>query len=93
MGSGYPGDERTKKWLLKNMDPVFGFPSLVRFNWSTARDMIEASKETVDVEWENLEQDENQKSIMSFLQPSSRGVKRKRPKFYKNRGMETVSTF
>ncbi len=32
-GCGYPGDKLTKKWLLKNYDEVFGYPSLVRFSW------------------------------------------------------------
>lgn len=33
-GSGYPGDGVTKAWLATHVDPVFGFPSLVRFSWS-----------------------------------------------------------
>ena len=35
--SGYPSDVRTKDWLRKNAQPVFGFPNLVRFSWSTVR--------------------------------------------------------
>lgn len=27
-GSGYPNDPKTKAWLRKHVDPVFGFPSL-----------------------------------------------------------------
>ena len=30
IGSGYPGDERTKNWLKTQVDPIFGFPELVR---------------------------------------------------------------
>jgi ribonuclease H2 subunit A len=30
-GSGYPADPDTKAWLQASIDPVFGFPSLVRF--------------------------------------------------------------
>lgn len=42
MGSGYPGDERTKNWLKREMDPVFGWDAgMTRFSWSTARDMLE----------------------------------------------------
>ncbi len=48
-GSGYPGDEVTKKWLRDSLDPVFGFPSLVRFSWGTAKTMLE--KHAVAVEW------------------------------------------
>ena len=36
-GCGYPGDAITKKWLRDSFDPVFGFPSYVRFSWSTSR--------------------------------------------------------
>lgn len=34
-GSGYPSDPATKKWLQDVFDPVFGYPSNVRFSWST----------------------------------------------------------
>jgi len=40
LGSGYPGDDRTKEWLSKNCEDVFGFPSFVRFSWSTASKMM-----------------------------------------------------
>jgi len=32
-GSGYPSDPYSKGWLLRNVDPVFGFPNVVRFSW------------------------------------------------------------
>lgn len=48
-GSGYPGDEVTKKWLRQSIDPVFGFPNLVRFSWGTAKTILE--KHAVAVEW------------------------------------------
>ena len=35
LGTGYPGDPATQAWLSSNMDPVFGFPDLVRFSWDT----------------------------------------------------------
>lgn len=35
LGSGYPSDPATKRWLQAIFDPVFGFPSNVRFSWST----------------------------------------------------------
>ena len=40
LGSGYPADPATKKWLLEHCDPVFGFPNLVRFSWQTAKTII-----------------------------------------------------
>ena len=39
-GSGYPGDPKTKAWLRQHIDAVFGFPSAVRFSWSTARTLL-----------------------------------------------------
>lgn len=36
-----PADPVTKQWLDSHMDPVFGFPSLVRFSWQTADRMLE----------------------------------------------------
>lgn len=34
-GSGYPSDPVTKAWMAGSVDPVFGFPSFVRFSWET----------------------------------------------------------
>src|SRR3989338_31774 len=39
-GSGYPGDPKTKAWLRSNLDPVFGFPSVIRFSWKTTQKLI-----------------------------------------------------
>jgi ribonuclease H2 subunit A len=36
LGSGYPGDPKTKQWLIDNRHKVFGYPTVVRFSWSTA---------------------------------------------------------
>ena len=33
-------DPATKRWLLRHVDVVFGFPSVVRFSWSTARQLL-----------------------------------------------------
>uniref|UniRef100_A0A1I7W7G4 Ribonuclease n=1 Tax=Heterorhabditis bacteriophora TaxID=37862 RepID=A0A1I7W7G4_HETBA len=50
-GSGYPGDPNTKKFLATNVDPVFGYPSLVRFSWKTAGLIID--KRCVKGTWED----------------------------------------
>ncbi|ODN00494.1 39S ribosomal protein L39, mitochondrial, partial [Orchesella cincta] len=55
-GSGYPGDPVTKRFLRKNIDPVFGFPNIVRNSWSTASELLE--KCAVKIKWESDEQDE-----------------------------------
>lgn len=52
-GSGYPGDPLTKKFLVDYCDPVFGYPQLVRFSWSTAQ---EALKEAYHVELDDTDE-------------------------------------
>ncbi|KAJ3237286.1 Ribonuclease H2 subunit A, partial [Chytriomyces hyalinus] len=47
-GSGYPGDPNTRKWLRENMDPVFGYPDLIRFSWSTTVKMLEKAAAKVN---------------------------------------------
>jgi ribonuclease H2 subunit A len=34
-------DPATKSWLLNHLDPVFGFPTLVRYSWSTCSKLLE----------------------------------------------------
>ena len=47
-GWGYPGDPVTKDWLKKHFDKVFGFPTIVRFSWSTWDKIINSLKENDD---------------------------------------------
>ena len=42
-------DPDTKAWLQEHIDPVFGFPSIVRFSWSTASKILETG--AVPVQW------------------------------------------
>lgn len=42
IGSGYPSDPNTSKWLTGHVDKVFGWNhGLVRFLWQTAKDALE----------------------------------------------------
>lgn len=52
-GSGYPSDEHTQKWLKKNVDKVFGFPSLVRFSWKPVHLIL--AKVGVPVRWSEFD--------------------------------------
>jgi ribonuclease H2 subunit A len=66
-GSGYPADPTTKKFLAENCDPVFGFPQLVRFSWSTTTEVL---KEAYHVDYETAEEDvtpASNTSITSFF--------------------------
>ena len=42
-------DPNTVKWLKTNLDPVFGYPTVVRFSWSTCRELLE--DRAVEVQW------------------------------------------
>lgn len=41
VGSGYPGDPTTKRWLDSHLDPIFGFEDVVRFSWKTVDEVLE----------------------------------------------------
>lgn len=59
-GSGYPSDQRASDWLAKHSDPLFGFPSLIRFSWSTAREHME--RHCAPVAWQH-EEDEDEGAL------------------------------
>ncbi len=42
-------DPTTKKFLSKNIDPIFGFPTLVRFSWSTAKNLLDEN--AIECQW------------------------------------------
>lgn len=42
-------DPKTKAWLENNVEPVFGYPNLVRFSWQTVKTIL--AKRGVDVKW------------------------------------------
>ena len=46
-GSGYPSDPKTVSWLKASMDPVFGYPNIVRFSWATCKTLLETSGKAV----------------------------------------------
>jgi len=54
VGSGYPGDPKTKNWLRNNLDPCFGLPTYARLSWGTATDLM--AKECFNVHWEDYDE-------------------------------------
>ncbi|XP_022614400.1 ribonuclease H2 subunit A [Seriola dumerili] len=77
-GSGYPNDPKTKAWLLKYLDPVFGYPQFVRFSWSTAQTLMDSK--AVTVHWDDDEEDgeksaqrQKNRSMLSYFGASAGG--------------------
>ncbi|KAH0785826.1 Ribonuclease H2 subunit A [Histomonas meleagridis] len=56
-GSGYSDDSETIDWLNRNFDPIFGFPSIVRFHSKPAQEALKQNQ--VKVTFRN---DENVKT-------------------------------
>ncbi|KAG8537962.1 hypothetical protein GDO81_023504 [Engystomops pustulosus] len=48
-------DPKTKEWLAKHLDPVFGYPQFVRFSWSTAQTILD--DKAAPVLWGDDEED------------------------------------
>ncbi|KAI6155441.1 ribonuclease H-like domain-containing protein [Pisolithus tinctorius] len=46
-GSGYPSDPKTQEWMKDTLHPTFGFPSMVRFSWTTVKVLLEKSAHPV----------------------------------------------
>ena len=100
-GSGYPGDPVTKKFLQDNLNPVFGFPSLIRFSWKTAEKILQERGVKVEFEEVEPEEEENVKKNPSvkdfFVQlptkkgKSSKGI-RKHP-YFNERGLHSTTSF
>lgn len=36
----FPADPDTKAWLDSHVDPVFGYPGIVRFSWQTCESLL-----------------------------------------------------
>ena len=65
LGSGYPSDERTKDWMKANIDPVFLYPSIVRFSWDTVNQIADSSG-AIEFDF-NDEQDDKQPNLIGMF--------------------------
>lgn len=91
-GSGYPGDPNCKKWLVGATDPIFGFPGVARFSWSTVKKILDES--CAKVSWEDDEDDSETPSVMTFFSKKSEGVdKKRRHRFFQNASLKVVTDF
>lgn len=93
-GSGYPGDPVTKLFLKQHLNPVFGFPRIVRFSWSTAVKIIEA--QAIPMEFEDEEENakaaKNGSSIKTFF-GGDKNESHVRHMFFRDRHLKTVVDF
>ncbi|XP_069460231.1 ribonuclease H2 subunit A isoform X1 [Ambystoma mexicanum] len=93
-GSGYPNDPKTKDWLAKVLDPVFGYPQFVRFSWSTAQTILD--NRAVPVHWDDSDEEgdkdakKSNASMMNYLTRKDTG-KRQPHRFFHERKLEAVS--
>lgn len=69
-GSGYPSDPKTKEWLSKSVNSVFGFDDSVRFSWGTTEKIL--GKNAVTVVWECDEEEDQAKLTFAKSQKSNR---------------------
>ncbi|KAB5523596.1 hypothetical protein PHYPO_G00154440 [Pangasianodon hypophthalmus] len=99
-GSGYPNDPKTKSWLLKYLDPVFGYPQFVRFSWSTAQTLLDSK--AVPVHWDDDEEDgekaaarQNNTSMLSYFsrsKPAGNTHTRETHRFFTERRLQSIDT-
>ncbi|KAF8808714.1 ribonuclease HII [Phlegmacium glaucopus] len=84
LGSGYPSDPNTQAWLKTAVDPVFGFPSIVRFSWTTVKVILDKSAHPV--KWT----DEGQASLMKAFE-TGKGLDKDRSAVTKDLHIKSVN--
>ena len=94
--------------MSSNLDPIFGFPDICRFSWSTVKELLDPEKGIArGVKWEEEDDDEegvaNNRSMFEFLNPiegsgvnnamGGAGKKRKRCDYFEQRRMVRIAAF
>lgn len=78
LGSGYPADPDTKKFLEDTVDPVFGYSTLARFSWSTITKALE--KHASNCDFNEPEDEEDDPKAFMKQQAMMKGFFKKQPK-------------
>lgn len=97
-GSGYPSDPKTKAWMLKYLEPVFGYPQFVRFSWSTAQTLLDSK--AVPVHWDDDDEDgekaaarKNNASVLSYFSSSkSESPAHQAHRFFTERRLQSLDS-
>jgi ribonuclease H2 subunit A len=97
-GCGYPSDPLCKTWVAHHVDPVFGFPEIVRFSWAPAKKLLVEHAHAVlfaaDNDDDNTEEDEQyqlgqkrqqQQQMKAFL-----STEPKRLPYFQRRGIRSI---
>nr|XP_008505487.1 PREDICTED: ribonuclease H2 subunit A [Equus przewalskii] len=85
-------DPKTKAWLRRHVEPVFGFPQFVRFSWRTAQSILE--KEAEDVVWDDsvAEDQEGVGRITAYFDEGLRSRTRLPHRYFQERGLAPAAT-
>ncbi|KAJ2759261.1 hypothetical protein H4S06_002315 [Coemansia sp. BCRC 34490] len=93
-GSGYPGDPRTVAWLKQSLDPVFGYPDIIRFSWSTCAKILDDAG--APVVWPDDQQNEtapgSRNPTIRGLFASSADAARQRSRFFSRKRPVLLNT-
>lgn len=81
LGSGYPADPGTKKFLERSLDPVFGYPILARFSWSTIKNILDKSGCKCD--WNEPDEDDVDPKELSYQQKNMKSWFQKKNRVHK----------
>ncbi|CAG8497589.1 10687_t:CDS:2 [Scutellospora calospora] len=87
-GSGYPSDPNTMHWLKNNMDPIFGFPRVMRFSWATCENLLK--KGAIPVTWS---EDVPHESITQFFEQEEKKQEKPQSRLFMDMGLKCVSDF
>jgi hypothetical protein len=82
-------DPDTKSWLEQNSNPVFGFPSVVRFSWATCKPYF--TKGGVDIFWDGSDDDEETERRKSKI-VETESCAPLRHSFFRSRQLQQVTT-
>jgi ribonuclease H2 subunit A len=88
-------DQKTVQWLKNNLDPVFGYPTLVRFSWSTCQEKLDSK--AVSIKWADEEDDDlptGYCKISNFFSAKSADGQKpaKRHRFFEEKKLKIVKT-
>jgi ribonuclease H2 subunit A len=89
VGSGYPSDPKTKKYLVDTHDPIFGFSAWVRHSWAPCKTINKDEGVVYDFgEDEEDGVDVGQATLGSFFQKKGAAPTDKRCAFFTERGIK-----